>query len=80
MLLRVSTLRGLVLLTVVSTLVYTILLRRSTPTASSATHVHKHDELSRVLVESKGSISIPAILVNSPLHDELVDIQFEPMR
>ena len=79
MLLRVSTVRGLIVMTVVTMVTYTIVLRWLYPSSSSD---DQNDTISSssVTYEKKQSQSVPSILTHSPMHDELVGLQFRPLR
>ncbi|CAF3402843.1 unnamed protein product [Rotaria sp. Silwood1] len=79
MIFRLSTIRILVILVLVTTIICTIISRWLFPISSSHNANNRIDFSSSIL-ESKQSQFPPSILIDAPVRDELIGLQFRPLR
>jgi hypothetical protein len=76
---RSSTIRGLIVLIVVNVLIYATFFRRISPNNQSF-NIESKVFYTPSISENQQSISLPSVLKHAPMHDELTELQFYPVR
>jgi hypothetical protein len=79
MLFRTVNIRSIGILIVINILIYGILLRWFSPTNSSSS---RDDNIvySSFIPGNKQALSPPSIFKDAPMHNELIELQFRPVR
>lgn len=80
MLFRSSTIRSLTILLAVNILVYIIFLRWISPVSQSNSKTEKQIINVPSIPTEKERLSAPPIFQHAPMHDELVQLHFRPVR
>ncbi len=81
MLFRSSSIRGLVILIIVNVFIYAFFLRRTSTNNNDDFLIAENRVFDSPSISgNQQSISLPTIFENTPMYDELAELQFYPVR